>query len=70
MIDGTFTLRLAVLSLRTHLETIDLAIEILREKARYLGGDGQPAGRTATHRSNDADVRFPPVISPGWCDNP
>jgi aromatic-L-amino-acid/L-tryptophan decarboxylase len=36
MIDGRFTLRLAVLSLRTHLETVDLAIDILREKARQI----------------------------------
>ena len=35
-IDGRFTLRLAVLNLRTHLATIDLAIDILREKARQL----------------------------------
>jgi aromatic-L-amino-acid/L-tryptophan decarboxylase len=40
MIDGRFTLRLAVLSLRTHLETVDLAITILREKARQLEHDG------------------------------
>lgn len=44
MIDGRFTLRLAVLSLRTHLETVDLAIEILRETAKLLERDGQPAG--------------------------
>jgi glutamate/tyrosine decarboxylase-like PLP-dependent enzyme len=43
-IEGRFTLRLAVLSLRTHLETVDLAIEILREKAKRLERDGQPAG--------------------------
>jgi glutamate/tyrosine decarboxylase-like PLP-dependent enzyme len=36
MIDGDFTLRVAVLSLRTHLEQIVLALEILREKAREL----------------------------------
>lgn len=35
-IDGKFTLRAAILSLRTHLETVELAIEILREKARQL----------------------------------
>jgi aromatic-L-amino-acid decarboxylase len=40
MIDGRFTLRLAILSLRTHLETVDLAITILREKARQLEHDG------------------------------
>ena len=39
VIDGRFTLRLAVLSLRTHLETVDLAITILREKARQLEHD-------------------------------
>jgi aromatic-L-amino-acid/L-tryptophan decarboxylase len=40
MIDGRFTLRLAVLNLRTHLETVDLAIDILREKARQLERNG------------------------------
>jgi len=35
-IGGKFTLRVAILSLRTHLETIELAIEILREKAKLL----------------------------------
>lgn len=32
MLDGQFTLRLAILNLGTHLETIDLVIEILQEK--------------------------------------
>jgi glutamate/tyrosine decarboxylase-like PLP-dependent enzyme len=40
MVDGRFTLRLAILSLRTHLETVDLAITILHEKARQLEHDG------------------------------
>ncbi len=39
MIDGRFTLRLAILSLRTHQETVDLAIDILREKAAQLERD-------------------------------
>ncbi|MDQ3793821.1 MAG: pyridoxal-dependent decarboxylase [Actinomycetota bacterium] len=39
-IDGKFTLRMAVLSLRTHLETIELAIEVLRDKAKHLEGNG------------------------------
>jgi glutamate/tyrosine decarboxylase-like PLP-dependent enzyme len=39
-IDGKFTLRVAILSLHTHLETIELAIEILREKAELLERDG------------------------------
>ena len=39
-INGKFTLRLAVLSLRTHMETVDLAVEILREKARQLERNG------------------------------
>jgi len=38
-IDGRFTLRAAILSLHTHLETIELAIEILREKAEMLERD-------------------------------
>jgi isoaspartyl peptidase/L-asparaginase-like protein (Ntn-hydrolase superfamily) len=36
MLDGKFTLRLAVLNVRTHRDTIDLAVEVLREKARAL----------------------------------
>ncbi len=39
-IDGKFTLRAAILSLRTHLETVELAIEILREKAKQLEREG------------------------------
>ncbi|HHL71390.1 MAG TPA: aminotransferase class V-fold PLP-dependent enzyme [Bacteroidetes bacterium] len=35
-INGTFTLRLAVLCFRTHRQTIDLAIDILAEKIRDL----------------------------------
>jgi glutamate/tyrosine decarboxylase-like PLP-dependent enzyme len=35
MLDGRFTLRLAVLAFRTHLRTIDLALDILRA---VLGG--------------------------------
>lgn len=38
-IDGQFTLRIAIMSLRTHLDTIDQAIEILREKAKQLQRD-------------------------------
>ena len=36
ILDGKFTLRLAVLAFRTHLQTIDLALEILKEKVAYL----------------------------------
>ncbi len=39
-IDGKFTLRVAILSLHTHLETIELAIEILREKTELLERSG------------------------------
>ena len=39
-IDGRFTLRVAILSLRTHLDTIEQAVEILREKAKQLERDG------------------------------
>lgn len=35
-IDGKFTLRLAVLGFRTHLEKIDLSIDILQEKVNQL----------------------------------
>jgi aromatic-L-amino-acid/L-tryptophan decarboxylase len=38
-IDGRFTLRIAIMSLRTHLDTIEKAIEILREKAKQLQRD-------------------------------
>ena len=36
MLDGTFILRLAVLAFRTHLDTIDLTLEMLREKVAML----------------------------------
>ncbi|MBA4312804.1 MAG: amino acid decarboxylase [Chlorobiaceae bacterium] len=36
MLDGKFTLRLAVLSFRTHLDTINLTIQILKEKIHIL----------------------------------
>lgn len=35
-LDGNFVLRLAVLNFRTHLETIELTLEILAEKAKQL----------------------------------
>lgn len=35
-IDGRFTLRLAILGFRTHLETVDLALSLLAEKARLV----------------------------------
>jgi aromatic-L-amino-acid decarboxylase len=36
MLGGRFTLRLAVLSFRTHIETIDFTLRILEEKARLI----------------------------------
>jgi len=36
LIDGKFTLRLAVLGFRAHMDTIDMAIEILEEKAKEI----------------------------------
>ncbi|MFQ5651852.1 MAG: pyridoxal phosphate-dependent decarboxylase family protein [bacterium] len=36
VLDGKFTLRMAVLAFRTHLQTIELALEILQEKVRIL----------------------------------
>ena len=36
IVDDKFTLRLAVLAFRTHLETIDLTLEILKEKVAIL----------------------------------
>jgi len=41
-IDGRFTLRMAILSLRTHLDTVEQAIEILREKAKHLQREAEP----------------------------
>ena len=35
-LDGRFVLRLAVLSFRTHLDTLDLALEILKEKVEAI----------------------------------
>ncbi len=37
MLDGRFTLRMAVLAFRTHRRTIDLAIRLLREQAAAAG---------------------------------
>jgi glutamate/tyrosine decarboxylase-like PLP-dependent enzyme len=36
MLNGKFTLRLAVLSFRTHVDTIDMTLEILKEKSQFL----------------------------------
>ena len=36
-LDGCFVLRLAVLSFRTHLDTIHVALEILKEKVEAIG---------------------------------
>jgi aromatic-L-amino-acid decarboxylase len=38
MIDGNYTLRLAVLVFRTHLETIDYLLALLRQKVLELEG--------------------------------
>ena len=40
VLNGKFTLRLAVLSFRTHLKTIDLALKILKEKVQLLEEKG------------------------------
>ncbi len=45
MLKGQFTLRLAVLGFRTHLETIELALEILQQKAREL----EESSQTSVH---------------------
>jgi len=37
MLDGRFTLRLAVLAFRTHRRTIDLALRVLREQVAAIG---------------------------------
>jgi len=39
MLDGRFTLRMAVVAFRTHRRTIDLALRVLREQVRALGAD-------------------------------
>ncbi|MGH8248969.1 MAG: pyridoxal phosphate-dependent decarboxylase family protein [Gammaproteobacteria bacterium] len=39
VIDGRYMIRFAVLSFRTHVETIDLAIEIIERGIRRVGGD-------------------------------
>jgi glutamate/tyrosine decarboxylase-like PLP-dependent enzyme len=36
MIEGKFIVRLAVLAFRTHLQTIDLALEVLKEKVKMI----------------------------------
>jgi len=36
LLDGRFTLRLAVLAFRTHLRTIDLTLRVLREQTAAL----------------------------------
>ena len=43
-VDGRFILRVAVLSFRTHIDTIDLTIEILRQAVlRMEAGSSDPA---------------------------
>lgn len=39
VLDGTFTLRAAVLAFRTHRDTIDLALDMLRQKAEQLAAE-------------------------------
>ncbi len=45
-IDGNFTLRLAILSFRTHLRTIDLLIEILQQIVQRLHLQPRPVARS------------------------
>ena len=40
MLDGRFTLRLAVVHFRSHLRTVDLALRVLREQVEALGERG------------------------------
>ncbi|MGA9363079.1 MAG: hypothetical protein WBW16_01805 [Bacteroidota bacterium] len=35
-VDGKIIIRLAVLAFRTHLQTIEMALEILKEKTRVI----------------------------------
>ena len=39
LLNGHFTLRLAVLSFRTHLKTIDTLLEVLKKKALLIEKD-------------------------------
>jgi glutamate/tyrosine decarboxylase-like PLP-dependent enzyme len=38
MLDGTFTLRAAILAFRTHLKTVDTLLSVLKEKVKLLEG--------------------------------
>ncbi len=38
MLDGRYTMRLAILSFRTHLRTVDLALRVLQEQVASAGG--------------------------------
>ena len=40
LIDGKYTICLAVLSFRTHLDTVQLTLEILKEKVKILEAEG------------------------------
>lgn len=40
LLNGEFTIRLAVLSFRTHLDTIELTLKILKEKVKYITENG------------------------------
>jgi len=39
MLDGKFTLRFACLAFRTHLKTVDILLEVLKEKVKLLQRD-------------------------------
>ncbi len=45
MLEGTFVLRLAPLAFRTHMDTIDLTLEILRDRVEKLEKEGTVASR-------------------------
>jgi hypothetical protein len=40
VVDGKFIIRCAILSFRTHLDTINLALEVLKEKVAMLEEEG------------------------------
>jgi len=44
-IEGTYWIRIAVLAFRTHLETVDLCLKVLKEGVEYLKIEGSEAGR-------------------------
>ena len=73
-IDGRFVLRMAALAFRTHLDTIDLALEVLRGAVERVEGDPsrwRPEARLAVSAAQTAspepraEANAPPGTDPG-----